>query len=472
MTKFLPLTLILFLLTGRCMAQPFSAPVIIDSNTGNEPYEIEAGDLDGDGDLDLVIGTYDAVANPPLDFVKWYSNDGSGSFTFESTLSSDITFIDGLAVGNIDNLFGEDVIVASANQNKISVFLSDGSGGFGSEIVLDPALNGVGEIIVSDINMDGNLDVVAVAFTDDKTVWYNNDGTGNFSAAIDIEAGSGNNPYYLDVADYDNDTDMDVVISYFTTQSIEIFYNQYIESGTSTVSWIKDMVTVEDEVTPSRHLEVRFADANNDGNLDVVKLDNEGEVSWYDKTVDGASAEIVICPASIVARPGAFEVVDLDGDTNNDIVITDGSAGSDAIIYFEGNNNATFNTDETVITDNNWINYDFSVADFDSDGDMDIAFLGNNNARLAIYDNERITLSTNLLKQTEISVYPNPTSKFINIDGFTLETLDIQIFDMVGKSVLATSISRKGRINVSQLETGIYTLKIGNSSVRKKFIKQ
>ncbi|MEM6517550.1 MAG: T9SS type A sorting domain-containing protein, partial [Bacteroidota bacterium] len=468
MKRFLLLTLISSTFLNLSLAQPFSAPIDVDLNTGNEPYEIETADLDGDGDLDLVIGTYDFGASPQLDFVKWYSNDGNGNFSLESTITDDITYIEGLGVGDLDGQFGEDIVVASANQNKISLFLSDGSGGFGNEIILDSALNGVGEIIVADMNSDGNLDVAAVSFTDDKTVWYSNDGSANFSAAIDIESGSGNNPYYMDVADFDGDTDMDVVVSYFSTQSIEIFYNQFIESGTNTVSWIQDTVTVEDEVASnSRHLEVRFADANNDGNMDVVKLDNSGvngEVSWYDKTINGASVENVISPSTIIARPGAFEVVDIDDDGNNDIIVTDGSVNSDAMIYFPGNSNASFDTDEVVITNNNWINYDISVADFDSDGDLDIAFIGNNNARLAIYDNQRINLSVDNQTLEEVSIYPNPTSTFLNIAGLTSGTSNIQVLDVIGKSVINTTISKNEKIDVSHLENGIYLIKIENYS--------
>ncbi len=45
-------------------AQPFNGPINIDPNTGNEPYELESGDLDGDGDLDLVMATLLSHASP------------------------------------------------------------------------------------------------------------------------------------------------------------------------------------------------------------------------------------------------------------------------------------------------------------------------------------------------------------------------------------------------------------------------
>jgi len=82
----------------------------IDSNTGNEPYRITSGDLDGDGIVDLVMGTYDV--NGTMDFIKWYKNDGNGNFseTATSQVSSGVQFIDGLVIADIDGLHGNDII--------------------------------------------------------------------------------------------------------------------------------------------------------------------------------------------------------------------------------------------------------------------------------------------------------------------------------------------------------------------------
>ena len=85
------------LVSGTIYSQTvFSALQNIDPNTGNEPYEIESGDLDGDGDIDLVMATYDYNGGTPnQDYIKWYVNDGAGNFTLQTTVSSTIQWVDG-----------------------------------------------------------------------------------------------------------------------------------------------------------------------------------------------------------------------------------------------------------------------------------------------------------------------------------------------------------------------------------------
>ncbi|WP_418603991.1 T9SS type A sorting domain-containing protein [Hwangdonia sp.] len=67
-----------------------------------------------------------------------------------------------------------------------------------------------------------------------------------------------------------------------------------------------------------------------------------------------------------------------------------------------------------------------------------------------------------------IKIYPNPVSQFINIKS-TIPLNIIQIYDVLGSKVLST---RKSKIKVNHLQSGIYLLKIFtyNKQVTKKII--
>ncbi|MBO3099122.1 T9SS type A sorting domain-containing protein [Gelidibacter pelagius] len=73
-----------------------------------------------------------------------------------------------------------------------------------------------------------------------------------------------------------------------------------------------------------------------------------------------------------------------------------------------------------------------------------------------------------------LSIYPNPVSNG-KIYITTKENLskDIEIYDVLGKKILSTSLFGK-ELNISKLVAGIYILKIkegGNSATRKLVVR-
>jgi len=353
----------LTLFSNLAFAQPFNTVHnIIDPNTGNEPYEIASGDLDGDGHTDIVMATYDFNGGTPaIDYIKWYKNDGMGNFTVEPTISSSKIWIDGLTVADVDGQYGMDIIATSGDQ-ELMYFPSNAAGGFDAEVIIDDTLMGPGEVVTGDINLDGNIDIATITFTDGRTHWYAGDGAGNFTAQPDIENGTGNSTLYVNLADLDGDTDLDAIVTYYGNQSIEIYYNQYIESGSTAVSWIKDTVTVDSGSTSTNFIfNVISGDVNNDGNINIVSVDNfSGEVIWYNKVKNGTSTPNVISDDTIIDRPAAAMILDINNDGLNDVVLTDGSTGDDAVIFFEGASNASPSATPTLIADNNFQNITIS----------------------------------------------------------------------------------------------------------------
>ncbi|HMC01368.1 MAG TPA: T9SS type A sorting domain-containing protein [Flavobacteriaceae bacterium] len=452
----------------------FVTPIqVIDPNTGEEPYEIASGDLDDDGDIDLVMATYwyAGVGNPPIqDYIKWYENDGAGNFSAPQLVSSTITYVDGLTIADIDGQNGNDIVATSIYQDKLVYFPSDGIGGFGSEELV-ASLTSPTEVAAADINNDGNIDLSVVSYGDDKVVWYPGDGTGNFASEEVIESGTTNGPLNISIGDFDGDTDNDALIYYHTTGSLEIYYNQYVESGTMTVSWVKDLVTVDNSSTYL--LVVDFADVNNDGNMDVIKSDgSSGEVIWYNKIKDGASTPHTISDNSIIVNPGTVAIADLDNDTFNDVILTDGGTQDDAIIWFKGANNASPSTMPTLIEDNNYINYDITIDDFDDDGDKDIAFLGNSNDIVGWYENEWDLLGISSTLIDNINIYPNPVKDKLNFKGNLSEPLKVSIYDTLGKNLLNKTIELNSDLDVSNLQSGLYVLKFEGYYDTYKLVKQ
>jgi hypothetical protein len=83
----------------------------------------------------------------------------------------------------------------------------------------------------------------------------------------------------------------------------------------------------------------------------------------------------------------------------------------------------------------------------------------------AIYNS--MPTGINNIKNFNIKIYPNPTNNIINIEGLTKnENNTIQIFDVQGKLVITKTITEKGTIDLSELNKGVYVIKIGEVAQR------
>jgi PKD repeat protein len=73
----------------------------------------------------------------------------------------------------------------------------------------------------------------------------------------------------------------------------------------------------------------------------------------------------------------------------------------------------------------------------------------------------------NDIKISNIKIYPNPTNNIINIEGLNKnENNTIQIFDVQGKLVITKNITEKGTVDLSELNKGVYVIKIGELAQR------
>jgi hypothetical protein len=100
--------------------------------------------------------------------------------------------------------------------------------------------------------------------------------------------------------------------------------------------------------------------------------------------------------------------------------------------------------------------------------------LGNQTLNMELVENTaarnyqlNVVTSINDIKNSNIKIYPNPTNNIINIEGLTKnENNTIQIFDVQGKLVITKTINEKGTIDLSELNKGVYVIKIGEVAQR------
>jgi hypothetical protein len=100
--------------------------------------------------------------------------------------------------------------------------------------------------------------------------------------------------------------------------------------------------------------------------------------------------------------------------------------------------------------------------------------LGNQTLNMELVENTaartyqlNVLTGINDIKNANIKIYPNPTNNVINIEGLNKnENNNIQIFDVQGKLVITKNITEKGTIDLSELNKGVYVIKVGEVAQR------
>jgi uncharacterized repeat protein (TIGR01451 family) len=213
---------------------------------GTNPFEVTVGDFDGDGVIDL------ATANDGDNAVAVFHGNGDG--TFAPTAGSPIAVSshpEGVRAGDLDGDGKLDLAVANYGSSSVSVLLGNGDGTFHAGGPPTP-VSGMNPymVAIADLNGDGKPDLATSNYSsnDVSVLFGNGDGTFAEAAASPFAAGSG--PYWVDIGDLDGDGRPDLVTSNFNSNDLTVLLNTYVfppgaprsvtataGAGQATISW-------------------------------------------------------------------------------------------------------------------------------------------------------------------------------------------------------------------------------------------
>ena len=296
----------------------FGSELLITSNVAYHD-SIFAADIDGDGDLDVLSAcTYYSSPGAYGAIVEWFENtDGAGAFGSAQNISS------GGGDGNVSVVAGDvdgdgdlDVVAASGYLDKITWFENtDGEGSFGSEQLISLLVDDARSVFAADVDGDGDLDVLSASAGDDKVAWYENtDGQGSF-APQEVISTLGSFPRSVVASDVDGDGDLDVVAA--SSGDDEVAWYENID-GAGTFGPQQVISTL---VAGSQSVEA--ADVDGDGDIDVLSASTGGvTIAWHENT-DGQgafSARQLI--TSLAFSPLSPVAADVDGDGDTDVLAT------------------------------------------------------------------------------------------------------------------------------------------------------
>ena len=182
---------------------------------------ISADDLDGDGDIDVILPTRNDNT------LFWVENlNGFGGFGVKRIIDNDANGIRWTEIGDLDN-DGDNDIVASLLESGSIVWYRNfsGSGNFIGPIVLTTGLDGPWSIDLADYDGDGDLDIMGSTFNGSELIFFENlDGNGLMGSLQVIKTDLGL-PICIESSDYDNDGDLDLFFASVGSQEFAYFDN-------------------------------------------------------------------------------------------------------------------------------------------------------------------------------------------------------------------------------------------------------
>jgi hypothetical protein len=168
----------------------------------SEVRSVAAGDVDGDGIADLVVGT--AAGQP----IQIFLGDGFRGFLTSAISLPDNAMNEGIALADFDGNGTLDLVTANGGGQEDAVYSNDGDGNFTQVALL--GLSFGQDIAVGDFDEDGNLDI-AIAAIQGNPVYFG-DGTGVFDPNSLLLLGNANSQAVV-VADLNGDGRDDIVFA-------------------------------------------------------------------------------------------------------------------------------------------------------------------------------------------------------------------------------------------------------------------
>lgn len=355
---------------GPIKSAPNFARTVLLEDTAETTANASIGDLDGDGDLDIVLAK--GRHWPLHDLVLL--NNGQGGFEQRRWLNASADRSYTAALADLDGDHDLDLVVGNDRPDEKRIYFNDGRGSFQLAGTFGMAAWSTRNISLADLNGDGRPDIIVANRGGPKNLSQNqvclNDGAGHFPACTVLSSESAST---IAAADFDGDGAIDLVVPHRDGGQSYIFPND----GKGHFNQ-RQPIGPADAATRA----VAVGDLDGNGLPDLIMGDeakggafvylNQGQLRFSAPIAIGDESDIVYSIAT----------ADLDNDGKIDVIL--GNDRSPGVVLMNRGDGRSFTS--IHFGDGKGAVYGLATGDVTGDGCPDIV-AARSEARSALYVN-------------------------------------------------------------------------------------
>ncbi|MDA8018809.1 MAG: FG-GAP-like repeat-containing protein [Thermoanaerobaculia bacterium] len=341
----------------------------------DSPSSAVAGDIDGDGDIDVAAVATDSLAR---EIAWWRNDDGSGTSWLKTSV--DIPFIGSeILLGDLD-LDGDLDLVGAEGSIGTAVYVWENFAGDGSSwpgrllALVETEFNAL-----VDIDLDGDPDVAAYDPMEREVIWLENPRISDpWSHHLVEEQWM----EAITLGDLDGDGDQDFVGKLRGTSGDFVWWDNTAGDGST---WTRSVID-DNNTALIDEVFLAVGDLDQDGDPDLIAVDEEDgepDVYWWQNRLD--SGESWLRHELEGLLPGAREVLGSDLDRDGDLDLLARGIQGGAIVWWQNLGDGQFWQQESAVAIG--APESIAVADLDDDGDLDVLASAASEDRIVWYPN-------------------------------------------------------------------------------------